>query len=116
MPYDGSVYAHLDGSIDTYYKTTLNGGETEDSELIRLHLDELDSNIGVQHAVEQSGATYVLLLERNGFDDQGNTQWSLCASYRKSDWTGISAEKLDEVNSLEPVLQEGNMRLYRIII
>lgn len=116
MPYDGSVYAHLDGSIDTYYKTTLNGGETEDSELIRLHLDELDSNIGVQHAVEQSGATYVLLLERNGFDDQGDSQWSLCASYRKADWTGISAEKLDEVNSLELVLQEGNMRLYRIII
>ena len=116
MPYDGSVYAHLDGSIDTYYKTTLNGGETEDSELIRLHLDELDRNIEVQHAVEQSGATYVLLLERNGFDDQGDSQWSLCASYRKADWTGISAEKLDEVNSLELVLQEGNMRLYRIII
>lgn len=114
MPADGSVFACLDGTLNTYYRTTLRDGETDESKLIRLHLDELDDNAEVQNAIKSTGATYVLLLERNGFDDQGDNQWSLCLSYKKSDWEGMSTSKLDEVKSLELLLQEGNMRLYRI--
>lgn len=112
MPFDGSVFAYLDGTLNTYYKS-YPSADSETSSLIRLSLNELDRNREVQEAVLSTGASYIILLEKNGFEDQGDGQWSLCGSYGKSSWTGFS-ENLDDLESVELVLSEGNMRLYRI--
>lgn len=114
MPADGSVYAYLDGSLDLYYKTALKGGETSQSEDIRLALSNLDVDKSVRDAVRSTGASYVILLERNGFVDQGDLQYTLCCPYQKSHWTGMNLSDLDQARSLEIVLSEGNMRLYKI--
>lgn len=114
MPADGSVYAYLDGSLNLYYKSALQGGETRTSELIRLSLSDLDVNSEVRDAVRGTGASYVILLERNGFVDQGDLQWTLCFPYQRSQWSGMDVDELDSLESLRIVLEHGNMRLYRI--
>lgn len=115
MPFDGSVWAYLDGSINAYYRSYSQSGETGDSVLIRTRLSHLDEDEELRDELRSIGASYVLQLELNGYNDDEVHPWSLHGEYNASDWVGFT-EGLDNVSSLEPVLSEGDMRLYRIVL
>lgn len=115
MPYDGSVFAYLHDDLNLYYKTYKLGTESDSSKLIRQGLKTIDDNDFVKAAVEEIGAQYILLLEKNGYTTQGDSEWSLYGTYKPRQWKGLSTD-LDNCQSCETLLSEGNMRLYRIII
>ena len=111
-PNDGSAFAYGLFGLDLYYRSFEGyegDSETDESKLIRLHLDELDENPSVREAVDSLGATYVLQLDQ-GDVDRSNRYFF---SYREDVWTGIDAIN-DDTPGFEVVLSEGDMRLYRI--
>lgn len=113
FPDDGSAYGYMKYDINLYYKSYLTSGETRNSELIRTGLYSISGDMEVSAAVDEVGAEYVMILERNGFVDNGSYQWSLDGSYAIEDWLGI-LEINDNTPGFEVVLSEGDMRLYRI--
>lgn len=114
FPDDGSAYGYMKYDINLYYKSYLSSGETENSRVIRNGLSLVSSSAEVSSAVDEVGAEYLLLLERNGFVDNGSYQWSLNSSYNVDDWRGILGIN-DSTPGFEIVLSEGDMRLYRIV-
>lgn len=112
MPFDGSAYVTGALGLPLYYRQVSYIGadnETEQSRIIRQHLNEIADNEDVQKAVRDVGAKYVLVL------DQGNTeeQAKRHGSYAEPDWIGIESIT-DDTPGFEPVLADDDMRLYRI--
>lgn len=114
MPYDGSFFAALSGDLNLYYRTNRLPDESVVSKTLREGISNLDNDSDVHQALQNAGVTYIMLLDRNGYLDQGNEQWSLSGSYYKSDWEGFP-ENLDGISSLELVLSDKDMRLYKIV-
>ena len=72
QPNDGSVFSYALDGLDVMYRRMRDyggSGETDGSKLIRLHLDEITTNEEVRHAVEETGAEYVLQLDNPAYTD-----------------------------------------------
>lgn len=111
-PNDGSVYLYGLYGANIYYRDFLadKAGETQESTLIREHLDEVATNEEVRDAVRAIGARYLLVLD---LKDQEDPTRSYSISYFPEDWKGIDAVN-DDTPGFTPILSEGDMRLYRI--
>lgn len=113
LPDDGSAFAYSTDGLRVYYRHLRvygEGGETEDSVLIRTRLCDVASDAAVQQAVRNVGAEYLLLL------DQGpeTTPRRYLFTYEDGRrWPGLLAID-DDTPGFEPVLAEGDMRLYKI--
>ena len=114
MPFDGSVWSYFDGNlVNPYYRAYSISAESTESTIIRTRLNDIDSDEDVQRVVEATGAEYVLQLPLNAYEGDGDAMWSLHGEFSKSAWAGLTAD-LDGISSFDLVLQEGEMRLYRI--
>lgn len=109
-PNDGSVYAYGLKNINTYYRKFFVPNNNKTSDLIRTQLANISSDKRVQKAVKSINAKYVLVLD-DSFDGQGGIKYF--SFYKRKEWEGI--HKITESTpGFEPVLIDGNMRLYRI--
>ena len=113
QPYDGSMYAYSHDGLNLYYRYIAGYGydknETAESSIIRTELDELATNDDVAEAVEAVGADYVLVLSR----DAESMMEFFAHSDVEQAGTGLNAIG-DSTQGLEIVLEEDDMRLYRI--
>jgi hypothetical protein len=119
QPYDGSVYAYpLDG-LNVYYKAwegNWMGEPTEQSRIISTRLSSMASDTAVCRAVKNSGARYVMLLDRTDFKkdpDDSTKMASMYAHYSTDRWKGTDSIN-DSTPLLTPILRQGVMRLYKI--
>ena len=112
QPYDGSLYAYSVSDLNTLYRDISGYGgddETNLSVAIRTSLDEVASNGVAASAVTQTGAEYVLILERDV------EHMSLFyTTFEPERWQGLLSID-DTTPGFEVVLSEGDMRLYRIV-
>lgn len=117
IPHDGSMFAYGETGINVRYRSSwfdypedINAKGDADG-IIRSRLCDIAKDPEVRNAVEEIGAEYVLLL------DQGNQEpraiYNEGGVYRSQWWTGIS-EITDETPGFDIVLEQGDMRLYRI--
>ena len=108
VPFDGSAFAYESSGINALYRHFFKES-TPDQLLIREGIDRIGSDPAVRQAADNLGIKYVLLL------DAGDTE--AATLYRefldKDDWKGFF-NITDSTEGLEPVLSEGDMRLYRI--
>lgn len=110
-PFDGSVFAYPSEDLNVYYKSCRPGGETEESELIRTSLNQIATNEDVQEAVASTGASYLLVLDGYGWDED---VYTALGDYWPALWSGLEVD--DDTPGFDVVLAEGNMRLYRIVV
>lgn len=115
IPYDGSSFSHpLDGVNTLYRGISYPYAETEESIILREHLNEIGANNDVSNAIKTLGAQYVMILENNILSESVGghriTPFSDCII---NEWIGL-LQITDETPGLELVLSEGNMRLYKI--
>lgn len=113
LPFDGSGFAHAFNGINLYYKSISGGRESDDSKEIKRHLADFTHRDRTLKALERVGARYLLVLNPNGFTQDGDTMWSLGGSYAPKEWRGMLAVD-DETPGFTCILREGDMRLYRI--
>ncbi|MBM6676712.1 hypothetical protein H6A07_08150 [Olsenella uli] len=118
QPYDGSAYAYGVSGMNVYWRymsgygaSDEDGLESEASRVLRTRLAAglAGTDPLARQAIEESGAEYVLVLDRD--------QEEMAAAFKPyvdADWAGFLA--LDDSNpGVEVVLAEGDMRLYRIV-
>lgn len=118
QPYDGSVYAYGVNGMNVYWRymsgygaSDEDGLETEASRILRTRLAAglAGTDPLARQTIEESGAEYVLVLDRD--------QEEMAAAFKPyvdADWAGFLT--LDDSNpGVEVVLAEGDMRLYRIV-
>ena len=114
LPVDGSSFAWSVDGLNLYYHAKLGSAESEDSHAIRKGLCNISTDSSVKDAVENTGAKYVLLLDRSDYTaEDKHVCYSRDLQYKKKDWEGIT-EINDETPGFEPVLSSGSMRLYLI--
>lgn len=111
QPFDGSMMAYGTDDINCYYRYFSGyGGSTETAESvsIRQRLNLIATDQKVQEAVQFIGAKYVLVL------DNGDMEHSFALSaYQEKQWAGLE-DITDETPGFTPVLEEGDLCLYRI--
>lgn len=113
QPCDGSVFAYGVNGLNTYFRSTSSDDLPEDAFNIQKGLAQIAGNSAVQDAVERSGAEYVLLLDQGVPFEEGT--WLVQTNDRQFHyWDGIN-NITDDTPGLEPVLAEGDMRLYKIV-
>ena len=116
-PNDGSCFCYVVDDIRVYYRYLRaygEGGESEDSELIRSRLDMIAHDERVNQAVRNVGAEYVLLLDQGRENDPADPDSFFFFTYeRKGLWSGIDLVS-DTTPGFEVVLSRNDMRLYRI--
>jgi len=112
-PADGSMWAYGICDLNAYYRSILTVGLTDDANVIRERLQDYASDAEVRDAVQHTGASYVLQLDKGIPYHEGAWLWQFTEGMRK-DWRGIDA--IDErTPGFSLVLAEGSdMRLYRI--
>ncbi len=112
QPFDGSMYAFGKSGINLYYRDNAKygktSGETAESRLIRKELKNIDKNKQVKEAVKKIGASYVLLLKPD-FKNTG----MYYPNYKSKEWVGIDGIN-DSTQGFELILEQDNMRLYKI--
>ena len=114
LPVDGSSFAWSVDGLNLYYHAKLGSAESEDSHAIRKGLCNISTDSAVKNAVENTGAKYVLLLDRSDYTaEDKHVCYSRDLQYKKKDWKGIT-EINDETPGFEPILSSGSMRLYLI--
>ncbi|MCI2183217.1 MAG: hypothetical protein LKK55_00720 [Olsenella sp.] len=113
-PNDGSAFLYplLDAKI--YYRPLAffdgSDNETNESLLIRHHLNEYATRQDVRDAVASIGAKYVLVLDQGSDNGEGRARlWS----YVPEQWDGIE-DITDDTPGFTVVLARDDMRLYRI--
>lgn len=112
-PFDGSAIGYGDAGMRTFYRginPMSSGYDTDESHVIRVHLDEVASNEEVQQALETIGAEYVVILGRQR-DRSSEMLWNLDILQ----WQGIDGVT-DDTPGFEVLLAEGECRLYRITV
>lgn len=116
-PNDGSCFCYVVDDMRVYYRYLRaygEGGESEDSELIRSRLDMIAHDERVNQAVRNVGAEYVLLLDQGRENDPADPDSFFFFTYeRKGLWSGIDLVS-DTTPGFEVVLSQNDMRLYRI--
>ena len=85
--------------------------ENDFSRTIRQRLCDVASDAEVQDAVNKTGAQYLLILDQGDLDTEDHRRHNV--TYNSDQWVGIEAIT-DDTPGFEPVLSEGDMRLYRI--
>ena len=116
VPDDGSVFLYGAEGINVYYQTTRiwdPSSEDWESAALRLRLDEFDSDSEVRNAVEETGASYVLLLDEGATADDQSQAWFFTWRWYADWWDGITSIA-EDTPGFELVLSDGDMRLYRI--
>lgn len=119
QPNDGSMYSYGANELKTYYRSCRgDSAQTDEAKEIRLHLDEYATNPDVKNAVEQTGAKYLLLLDKGvpySEEDKGRWIYQYRTEKAWEQWEGINNID-DDTPGFEVVLAEGDeMRLYRIV-
>ena len=114
-PYDGSAFAYVGEDMRVYYRFlgVYNSASSENdfSRTIRQRLCDVASDAEVQDAVNKTGAQYLLILDQGDLDTEDHRRHNV--TYNSDQWVGIEAIT-DDTPGFEPVLSEGDMRLYRI--
>jgi hypothetical protein len=112
-PMDGSFLAYGYDGLRVYYRDFVGfgNGESGQSVLIRNGLADIATDDEVRTAVDEIGASYVLVLDQSGSDC---SFINLRKDYRPVMFEGISSIT-DDTPGFETVLSDGNMRLYRIV-
>lgn len=116
-PNDGSCFCYVVDGMRTYYRylrTYGEGGETEDSALIRSRLDSISYDDRVKEAVKNVGAEYLLLLDQGRWYNPSDPDSNFFFTYDDNSlWAGIDYVR-DSTPGFEVVLARDDMRLYRI--
>lgn len=111
---DGSPFAYAFEGLNLVYRRSaaqlLDGGETAQSELLRLSIDELADNEDVKQALQDANVRYILVLDLGG---EALDERCYYGYYTPSKWPGINNIN-DETPGLKLLLSEGDMRLYEI--
>ena len=108
QPTDGSAFAYAANGLNVYYRSFYQGN-TPSGETIRKELSNIDASPEIGDLIENIDAQYVLQLDANN-NVQPNVSWH----YDPDKWTGIDA--IDEhTPGFELVLNEGDMRLFKIV-
>ena len=113
QPFDGSAFASSVSGLNLYYRSIdSHGGLTEmdQSRALRLNLKDIATDDNVKEAIEEVGASYVLVLDYN------EPEISSPHVYPPNveEWAGIDGVR-DDTPGFEVVLSEGDMRLYKIV-
>lgn len=112
VPDDGSSFLYGLYDLNVYYhRGQLGNNESTDSEILRHGLYRYSYDESVQEAVSRVGAEYVLVLDAPDVDDANR---AVFGTYTAEDWIGIESV-CESTEGFEPVLCEGDMRLYRIL-
>lgn len=115
MPDDGSMFSYGVNGVHVLYRNSIlrdniPAGETADSKIIRTSLNEITTNDQVRHAVDNVGASYVLIL------DQGKTgkDFVHIPQFEHPEyWSGLTSID-DSTPGFTLMLSEDDMRLYKI--
>lgn len=113
-PFDGTAFLYGVTGVQFYYRSLLSSPDADpnepyDSRVMRHSLCAYSSDDEVRDAVKRTNAKYVLLLD-SSMDELRKHVFT----YRPEDWDGIDAIG-GSVEGFEVVLEEGNMKLYKII-
>ncbi|MBR3317376.1 MAG: hypothetical protein IKG21_06135 [Atopobiaceae bacterium] len=112
-PNDGSVYAYGCNGMNTLFRDIGLTGRTRSADIIRTRLNEFATNEMVHEAVQETGAQYVLQLDRHVPFAEGTWLWQYTED-QVPGWFGINSVD-DDTPGFTPVLSDGEeMRLYRI--
>lgn len=111
QPNDGSVWAYGADGLNTYFRY-MDASKNERAKTIRLGLDRYASDPEVKAAVDYTGAKYFLQLDSGVSYEEGS--WLARYNEKRHDaWKGMDAVT-PETPGFTVVLEEGDMRLYRI--
>ena len=111
QPNDGSFYAYGQNGLRTYYRKFNGYGnvpETHESNYLRDHLSAVSTDEHVRDILRELDAHYVLILARGTIASA-----FVAGQYWPGAWMGIDSIT-DDTPGFEIVLQQGDMRLYRI--
>ena len=112
QPHDGSVFAYgLDG-LNTYFRSASSFGYSDEADSIREGMKDFVSDPAIKKAVEDTGATYLLMLDQGVSYEDGKWITTYHESYVPM-WDGLN-KITDDTPGLEVVLADGDMRLYKI--
>lgn len=114
IPADGSISAYMKYGCNLYFKTFGDGDKTPSCSAIVKKLKDYSHDEEVQKAVNEVDAKYVLLLDRNGFAEDGDLLWSTDGIMYKSEWRGIMDVE-EQTAGFDLVLSDGTRKLYRIV-
>lgn len=111
-PLDGSVFAYGAYDIHILYRfvSGYESSERESSRIIRSSLDELLSDDAVREATDDLRVEYVLLLN---VDSPSSGYINYVMGDGTADWAGLYGIT-DETPGFILVLEEGDMRLYKL--
>lgn len=115
IPNDGSCFSYALQRMNVYYHSVVlatgdSGNETQDSKVIRTKLNHISTDSEVQKAVADTGAKYVLILDKNTMEPGGA---NILPPYEERVWEGIYSIE-DSTPGFTTVLSRGDMRLYMI--
>ena len=112
-PQDGSIFGYSVYGLNMFYRDCQDPSEleTEESRLIRLHLNEYAYNVDVQKAVANVGAKYVLQLDAG---DESSEYRITYANDIFEKWDGIN-KITDSTPGFRLIASTDDIRLYEIL-
>ncbi|MDD5799517.1 MAG: hypothetical protein PUD09_02550 [Coriobacteriales bacterium] len=115
IPNDGSCFSYALQQMNVYYHsvelaTGDSNNETQDSKIIRTRLSRIATDSEVQKAVANTGAKYVLVLDKGTMEHGGA---NILPPYEEQVWEGVYSID-DSTPGFTTVLSKGDMRLYKI--
>lgn len=116
QPYDGSAFAYGLYDMNVYYRYfgQNTGTDSETSRLLRLHVDEWESDPSVAQAIRDADVQYVLLLDE-GDDSQESRRFLPTPVNREGDFAGLENISEKDAPGFVEVLRDDDMVLYEII-
>lgn len=112
-PSDGSAFAYATNDVNVYCRRYSVVYMNEDAQYLLREIDHISTDVEAQEIAEKLDAHYVLLLDE-GFQEDSSVEWDYFGQDASSgEWRGF-VDITDQTPGLEPVLSEGDMRLYRI--
>lgn len=117
QPFDGSVFAYALYDLNVYYSSfgvNQSLDETEDSKLLRLAVDDWQSNAEVSQALKDTGIKYVLLLDE-GENASEQRRYLPTPVNEPGAYGGIEAIGNENAPGFTEILRDGDMVLYEIL-
>lgn len=119
-PFDGSAFLYAYKGLNVVNRTipvidglTDYGFDSEDSRLLRHHIQDYATNSEVRDAVEELDISYVLQLDCNGYDSPESSFDSSYTEDKDRLYDGISAIN-EGTPGFQLVAELDDMRLYRV--